>query len=98
VAVTADNSAVITCRSASATSQIICRVKGRARVVGIFPNDASITRLVGAVLLEQDENWQLEGRRMFTADSMAAIPALEALPALQDAWNKSPHSGPRGSW
>jgi putative transposase len=73
-------------------------VKGRARVVGIFPNDASITRLVGAVLLEQDENWQLEGRRMFTADSMAAIPALEALPALQDAWNKSPHSGPRGSW
>jgi hypothetical protein len=36
---------------------------------------AAITRLVGAVLLEQDEHWQLEGRRMFSLDSMAAIPA-----------------------
>jgi putative transposase len=59
-------------------------VKRRTRVVGIFPNDASITRLVGAVLLEQDEHWQLEGRRMFSADSMAAIPSLKDLPALQD--------------
>jgi transposase-like protein len=63
-------------------------VKRRTRVVGIFPNDASITRLVGAVLLEQDEHWQLEGRRMFSAESMVAIPSLEELPAqpsLQEA-------------
>ena len=63
-------------------------IKRRTRVVGIFPNDASITRLVGAVLLEQDEHWQLEGRRMFSAESMAAIPSLEELPAqpsLQEA-------------
>jgi putative transposase len=60
-------------------------IKRRTRVVGIFPNDAAITRLVGAVLLEQDEHWQLEGRRMFSAESMAAIPELEALPALQSA-------------
>ena len=58
-------------------------IKRRTRVVGIFPNDAAITRLVGAVLLEQHEHWQLEGRRMFSAESMAAIPELEALPALQ---------------
>ena len=57
-------------------------IKRRTRVVGIFPNDASITRLVGAVLLEQDEHWKLEGRRMFSAESMAAIPSLEELPAL----------------
>ncbi len=56
-------------------------IKRRTRVVGIFPNDASITHLVGAVLLEQDEHWQLEGRRMFSLDSMAAIPpSAEALP------------------
>jgi putative transposase len=60
-------------------------IKRRTRVVGIFPNDAAITRLVGAVLLEQDEHWQLEGRRMFSAESMAAIPSLEDLPALQGA-------------
>ena len=58
-------------------------IKRRTRVVGIFPNDAAITRLVGAVLLEQHEHWQLEGRRMFSAESMAAIPDLEALPTLQ---------------
>jgi hypothetical protein len=63
-------------------------IKRRTRVVGIFPNDAAITRLVGAVLLEQDEHWHLEGRRMFSAESIAAIPALEELPtqpSLQEA-------------
>jgi len=62
--------------------------KRRTRIVGFFPNDAAITRLIGAVLLEQDEHWQLEGRRMFSAESMAAIPALEELPtqpSLQEA-------------
>jgi putative transposase len=45
-------------------------------------------RLVGAVLLEHDEHWQLEGRCMFLAESMAAIPELEELPtqpSLQEA-------------
>ena len=60
-------------------------IKRRTRVVGIFPNDAAITRLVGAVLLEQDEHWQLEGRRMFSAESMAAIPELDDIPALLSA-------------
>jgi len=40
---------------------------------------------VGAVLLEQHEHWQLEGRRMFSAETMAAIRDLENIPALQTA-------------
>ncbi len=34
-------------------------IKRRTRVVGIFPNDAAIVRLVGAVMVEHDEHWQL---------------------------------------
>jgi len=46
-------------------------------VVGMYLNDAVIERLVGAVLLDKDEPWQLEGWRMFSAESMAKIPALD---------------------
>ena len=57
-------------------------IKRRTRVVGIFPNDATITRLMGVVQLEQHEHRQLAGRRMFSAKSMTAISDLEDLPAL----------------
>ena len=39
-------------------------VKRRADVVGIFPNEAGITRLLGAVLAEQNEDWLLQNRYM----------------------------------
>ena len=45
-------------------------VKRRADVVGIFPNEASIRRLVGAILLEQNDEWQLQHRYM-TLETMA---------------------------
>jgi hypothetical protein len=51
--------------------------------LGIFLNDAAITRLVGAVLLEQHKHWQLHGRRMFSTESKATIPEIDGMPALQ---------------
>src|SRR3954471_11027077 len=57
-------------------------VKRRADVVGIFPCEASITRLIGAVLLEQNDEWQLQHRYM-QVEAMAELmtPATEPEPA-----------------
>ena len=45
-------------------------IKRRSRVVGIFPNDAAIVRLVGALLIEQTEEWHITRRNM-SQDSLA---------------------------
>jgi putative transposase len=57
-------------------------VKRRADVVGIFPNEASITRLIGAVLLEQNDEWLLQHRYM-QIEGMAELisPPIDADPA-----------------
>jgi transposase-like protein len=59
-------------------------IKRRTNVVGIFPNDAAITRLVGSQLQEQQEEWQLERRRFFSEATMAKIPQPGELLELSD--------------
>lgn len=48
-------------------------IKRRARVVGIFPNEASVVRLVGAVLADMHDEWQAGDRRYLSDTSMAAL-------------------------
>lgn len=56
-------------------------VKRRADVVGIFPNEASISRLIGAVLFEQNDEWQTQHRYM-QVEAFAQIDAADTDPIL----------------
>jgi putative transposase len=60
-------------------------IKRRTNVVGIVPNDAAITRLVGSQLQEHQEEWQLERRRFFSEATMAKIPQPGELMELNAA-------------
>jgi len=55
-------------------ARVNAEIKRRTNVVGIFPNESSITRLVGAMMLEQNDEWSLNRRYM----------TLEGLQSLSD--------------
>lgn len=65
--------------STNPLERLNAEIKRRTDVVGIFPNDAAITRLVGALLLEQNDEWQLQRRYL----------PLEGLQSLTDKSTRS---------
>jgi putative transposase len=60
-------------RSTNPLERLNKELRRRTRVVGIFPTDASVLRLVGMLLVEQHEEWTAGDRRYFSTGSMKLL-------------------------
>ena len=70
--------------STNPLERLMGEIKRRTEVVGIFPNEDAITRLVGAILLEQNDEWAVQRARYMTLETIAPMSddPLVSLPAL----------------
>lgn len=71
-------------RSTNPLERLNKELRRRTRVVGIFPTDASVMRLVGMLLVEQHEEWTAGDRRYFSVNSMKLLSAPPKNPELED--------------
>ena len=70
--------------STSPIERLNGEIKRRADVIGIFPNEAAIRRLVGAILIEQNDEWAVQRCRYMTLETMTAV-SEDNLPMLAAA-------------
>jgi putative transposase len=59
-------------------------IKRRSEVVGIFPNEEAVVRLIGALLLERNDEWAVQRTRYMTLETIAPLDddPLVSLPSL----------------
>ncbi len=75
-------------------------IKRRTEVVGIFPNEDAIVRLVGAILLKQDDELDVQRARYLTLETIAplsddptvSLPAIAGRPARSTAATAATHT------